>query len=194
MKFRTRPALTTLLAAAVASLALPGAAWAAEGAGEKWGIWLEAGRLLNLLLVVALLVWVARKPLANFFASRSQAIRDQLAEAQKARLDAERRVAEINAHMSSLEDELAEIKATAERDAREEYQRLLADAERDAQKIVERARREIDGMTRAAQLELKEHTAALSVELAKEKIRNELTDDDRKRLFSRFVAKLGGRQ
>ncbi len=194
MNLRIRRTLTTLLAGAIATLALPGALWAAENAGEKWGLWLEAGRLFNLVLVVALLVWVARKPLAAFFTARSQGIRDQLAEAQKARLDAERRLAEIDARMSSMEAELAEIRATAEREARDEYQRVVADADKDAQKIVERARREIDGLTRAAQLELKEHTAALSVELAREKIRDELTDADRRRLFARFVGKLGGRQ
>ena len=70
---------------------------------------------------------------------------------------------------------------------------MTAAAERDAEKIIERARREIDGMTRAAQLELKAHVAALSVQLAKEKIQGEMTNDDRNRLFARFVAKVGGR-
>ena len=143
-------------------------------------------------MVVGVLVWVARKPLSNFFANRSQAIKDELAEAQKGRMEAEAKLAEIESKMSRLDDELKEIARTSEKEGQEEYQRLLATAEQDAQKIVERSRQEIEGMTRAAQLELRQHAAELSVHLAEEKIRSEITPADRERLFSRFVTKLGG--
>jgi F-type H+-transporting ATPase subunit b len=165
-----------------------------ESAEGGWGSLLDVGKAVNLILVMTVVVWVARKPLANFFAGRSQAIRDQLAEAQKARLEAETRLAEIHSRMSSLEEELLEIRAVAEREARQEHQRLIADAERDAQKIMERARREIEGMTRTAQLELRAHVAELSVRLARQKIQTEMTADDHRRLFARFVAGLGGKE
>jgi len=194
MRLRTARLLMALLLGAVVCLALPLGAWAAENAGDRWGPWLEIGKFANLVLVVAVLVGVARKPLRNFFASRSQAIRDQLEEAQRARQEAEARLAEIDLRMSSLDDELREIGAAAQREAQEEHGRLVAAAERDAERIVERARREIDGMTRAAQIELKAHVAELSVRLAREKIRDEVTDDDRNRLFARFVARVGGRE
>jgi len=178
---------------AAVCLALPAALRASESAGEGWGSWLDIGKAANLALVLAVLVWAGRKPLAKFFTGRSQAIEDQLAEAQKARRDAEARLAEINSRMSNLEAELLEIRAAAEQEAKAEYQRLAADAEREAQKIVERAGREIEGMTRAAQLELKTHISELSVQLAQQKIQSEITADDRRRLFTRFVAGLGGK-
>jgi F-type H+-transporting ATPase subunit b len=181
-----------LLLGAVVCIALPGIAWAAEGEGGRSELWLGLGKVANLILVIGVLVWVARKPLANFFVARTQTIRDQLAEAQKARQDAEARLAEIESAMSSLDRELREIRETAEKEAHEEYQRLVAAAERDAEKLIDRAKREIDGMTRAAQIELKAHASELSVQLAKEKIQNEITEEDRSRLFERFVAKVGG--
>jgi len=190
MTIRIHRILLVVLSGALACLAAPEAAWAAEG--DRWGVLLPLGRLANLILVIAVLIWVARKPLSNFFAGRSQAIRDQLAEAQKARMEAEAKLAEIQVRMSSLDDELAEIKAVAEQEAQAEQQRLVAEAERDAQKVVERARREIEGMTRAAQLELKSHAAELAVQLAEQKIQQEMTEDDRSRMFARFVASLGG--
>lgn len=194
MRFRTTRFLTACFLGTVVCLTLPFRAWAAENAGDRWGAWLEIGRFANLVLVVAVLVGVARKPLASFFASRSKAIRDQLEEAQRARQEAEAKLAEINLRMSRLDDELKEIRAAAEREAQEEHRRLIAAAERDAERIVDGARREINAMTRAAQLELKAHVAELSVQLAKEKIRDEITDDDRNRLFARFVARVGGRE
>jgi F-type H+-transporting ATPase subunit b len=194
MRFRTKRLLSSSLVNAGVCLALPTALLASESAEGGWGSLLDIGKAANLILVLTVLVWMARKPLANFFASRSQAIKDQLAEAQKARLEAETRLAEINSRMSSLEEELLGIRAVAEREAQQEYQLLIANAERDAQKIMERTRREIEGMTRTAQLELRAHVSELSVRLARQKIQSEMTDDDHRRLFTRFVAGLGGKE
>jgi len=180
--------LMALVAAAI--VASPVTAAAAEE-GSRWGVWLDVGRVFNLLLVVGVVVLIARKPLANFFSGRTQAIRDQLAEAQKARVEAEARLAEIESRMSRLNDELKEIANEAESEARNEYQRLVAAAEQDAGKIIERSKQEIEGMTRTAQQELKLHAAKLSVQLAEERIQNEITEDDHERMLNRYVAKLG---
>ena len=175
MNFRkTRFSLSAALLLLAGFAAFPETAFAAEE-GEPWGIWLSLGRVFNLLLVVGVLIWVARKPLSNFFANRSESIREQLAEAQKARADAEARLAEVQSRMSRLDDELKEIANTAEKEAQDEYQKLLVQAEQDAEKIVERSRQEIEGMTRAAQQELRLHAAELSVRLAEEKIQNEIS-------------------
>jgi F-type H+-transporting ATPase subunit b len=170
--------------------ALPANALASEES-NKWGIWLDIGRVFNLALVVGLLVWATRKPLANFFSGRTQAIREQLEEAQKARKNAEEKLAEIESRMSRLDDELQEIKNSSEKEARKEYQRLVEAAGQDAEKALERSRQEIDAMTRTARQELKLHAAELAVKLAEEKIRGEITDADHKRLLARFVTGLG---
>ena len=111
-------------------------------------------------------------------------------EAQKARMEAEARLAEAADRMKHLQDELRDIRAAGEKEAQEEYQRLLAAAEKDADKIIERARQEIEGMTRAAQIELRQHAAELAVRSAEERIRSEITDEDRNRLFTQFVDQL----
>ena len=96
--------------------------------------------------------------------------------------------------MSHLDDELRAIKAAAEEEAQQEYERLVAAAQVEAAKILERARQEITGLTRAAKVELKNHVAELSVQLAEDRIRGEITDDDRHRLFAHFVTSLGERK
>ncbi len=176
-----------------ATILLPGVALAAEGE-SRWGILLPLGRFFNLVIVIGVLVWVARKPLANFYATRTQTIREQLVEAQAARKEAEAKLTEMNFRISRLDEELREIKEQAEKEAQEECQRLISAAERDAEKIVERAREEIEGMTRAAQLELRAHVADLSVQIAEEKIREGITSEDHNRLFAGFVSKLRGKQ
>ncbi len=163
---------------------------AAEGSEGGWGIWLFVGRVFNLAIVVGLLVWIARKPLANFYASRSESIREQLAEAQRARAEAEAKLAEIEARMSHLDQELGEMKAAAEKDAELEYKRLVEAAEEEARKIAGKAKEEIDGITREAYLDLKAHAAELAVSLAEQKIKGQITEEDRRRLFDIFMAGL----
>jgi F-type H+-transporting ATPase subunit b len=187
----TRFTFSAALLVLTGAVALPESVFASEE-GNPWGGWFDVGRVFNLLLVVGVLVWVTRKPLASFFANRSQAIREELAEAQRARAEAESRLAEIELRMSRLDEELKEIAHTSEQEGQDEYQRLLLAADQDAKKIVERSKQEIDGMTRAAQLELKQHAAELSVQMAEDRIRTDITPADRERLFTRFVAKLGG--
>jgi F-type H+-transporting ATPase subunit b len=187
----TRFTFSAALLVLTGVVALPESVFASEE-GNPWGVWFDVGRVFNLLLVVGVLVWVARKPLASFFANRSQAIREELAEAQRARAEAESRLAEIELRMSRLDEELKEIANTSEQEGQDEYQRLLLAADQDAKKIVERSKQEIEGMTRAAQLELKQHAAELSVQMAEDRIRTDITPADRERLFTRFVAKLGG--
>ncbi len=174
-------------------LSLPAVAFAAEEGGGKWGALLLVGRLFNVGLVVLVLVWLGRKPLKEFFVSRTQRIKEQLEEAQLAQQQADRRLAEIRARMSNLDEELKQIRENADREARAEYDRLVAEAGHEAERILARARQEIEAMTRTAQIELKAHAAELSIRLAEEKIRQEITDEDRGRLFGRFVRSLGGR-
>ena len=170
---------------------VPQGVFAAGEAGEKWGIWLTIGGFFNLALVVAIIIGVARVPLASFFKLRSKLISEQLAEAKEARREAESKLAEIRVRLSRLDDELKQMNAVAESEARQEYRKLVAATERDVDKIVERARQEIDGMMRTAQLELKTHVAELAVQLAEERIRSEITGEDRRRLFTRFVSQMG---
>ncbi len=192
MDLRTVRILSLLALIVAACLLAPESALAAEG-GSKWGAWLTIGKIFNLGIVVFVLVWIARKPLKEFYASRTLAIREQLVQAQQAREEAEAKLSAIEARMGHLDEELNQIKASAEQEAQQEYQRLIVDAERDAEKIIERARQEIDGMGRTASMVLKAHVAELSVRLAEEKIRTEITDEDRSRLFGSFVNQLGNK-
>lgn len=182
-----------MLPGLAATLCVPAALLAAEATEDRWGVWFGAGRFFNLVLVVAVVVMAARKPLAAFLAGRSESIREQLAEAQKARREAEARLAEMEERMGRLDAELRAMRDEAERQAQEEYRRLEGQAEREAEKVLERAREEIAGMTRAARIELQRHTAELSVKLAEEQIRREISEEDRRRLFAGFVDRLGGR-
>lgn len=168
---------------------LPVSAFAAEGAGS-WG-WIEtAGRWFNLIVLFGLIYVFARDPVRNFLRGRREDIGREIAAARQAREEAERKLAEIEARFSRLEEELAEIRRESEAEAQRERERILAQAEAEAEKILAAASREIDGLSRAARQELKAYAAQLAVEMARERVAAGLDAETQGRIVDRFIVSL----
>lgn len=166
---------------------------AVEGEEAGWGWWFDGiGRAVNLLILFGIIYYFAREPLKNFFLKRRADIQREIRESRQAQAEAEKKLASIEERLKNLDSELAAMRAEAEREAALERRRILEEAERDAEKILSMARREITVLTRAAQKKLKEDAAQLSVELAEEQIRKEMTEQDEHRVVDRFFVKLSG--
>lgn len=161
---------------------------ASEGGG--WG-WIEtAGRWFNLLFIFALLYYFTRKPLRQFFENRRRGIQEELREARLAREEAERKLAEIEERMAALEEELEQIRAEAQKEAEFERERLREQTEQEIEKILSAARREIEGLTRAARKELRDFVAELALQLAEKRIASEITEEDERKAYERFLSRL----
>ncbi|GAB4238241.1 MAG: hypothetical protein Kow00109_12560 [Acidobacteriota bacterium] len=175
-----------------------GQLWAAEG-GEHagWGWWETLGRWFNLAVLVGLLLYAAREPLARFFRGRRDAIARELAEAQELRKAAEEELARVRKRLEGLEGELEEIRRRILEEAERERERILARAEEEAKRLLEAARRETDGLVRAARQELQVYVADLAVELAEKELRSRIDPATRDRLLhralERFESITGGR-
>lgn len=168
---------------------------AAEG-HEKASTWLGVPmpfwQGLNLVLFLGVLVYFLRKPLSNWLAER----RDGVLAAQKKAADdrnkAEQLTREIQARLAKIENEIADIRLTAEKDAVHEEANLVTQAEADAKRLVARTEADIESRMRAARAELLEYAAGLSVKTAEEILRKSLTADDQRRLAQEGLASLTG--
>ena len=165
--------------------------FASEGeASTGWGIWETIGRIFNLALVVAVLVYVLRKPIGLFFDERRQSIRSSLENALRAKNEAESKLAEMQQRMSSLDEELQTIQRKAQLEIEEERKRSLMLAEQESERIISVARREAESLVRAATLELRSEAARLAVELAEKRIKSEMSPEVEGRLIKNFVEHL----
>jgi F-type H+-transporting ATPase subunit b len=149
-------------------------------------------RTVNLLIFLAVLFFILRKPLTKAMQERREGIKEELKRAKAEKEEAEKRLREIETRLSRLDEEVAQIKATAEQEAKAEYERLLKQADEDAQRIKMMAEREIEGASKAAHMQLKEFAAAKSVELAENIIRKEIRPEDDARLIKEFAKELEG--
>jgi F-type H+-transporting ATPase subunit b len=134
--------------------------------------------------------YFGRKPVAGYLANRKQQVRSDLVAAEEMKKTASAQIAEMDAKLAALPAELEALKTRGQQEIAAEQQRLrqLADAERT--RLLDQATREIEQKTRIAQRELVEHAANLAVDVARTRIKDQITDDDQARLVDRYLAEV----
>lgn len=148
-------------------------------------------RWLNFALVLAGIAWAVRKA-RPYFRGKSDAIYNAIMESARAREEAEQRRKEAQAKLANVENEIADMRAAAQRESAAEAQRLRELARSDAGKIEHAAQIEIAAAERAARLELKAHGARLAVERAEGLLLQRLTPAAQANLFRGFLHALEG--
>jgi ATP synthase F0 subunit b len=145
--------------------------------------------VINLLIFVLILVYVLRNKIhiGQVFDDRAAAIRRELEQARHDKQEAEQRLAEVEARLAGLDQEVAEIRAEADREAEREAERIRQAAAADAEKIRQMAQREIEGAMKSARSELRAFVAEHSVEMAENIIRREIRPEDDKRMLSEYL-------
>jgi F-type H+-transporting ATPase subunit b len=173
--------------ALAAGLALaPLAAHASEAEGGGSLVW----HVVNLLLVIAVIVYFARTPVLRFFAERRQRIEDGIDSAQRELRAAEQRLAECQQRVARLDEELEEIRRAVRVQAENESARLLSDARATAERIRRDTLAAAEQEVRHARDVLRAETADLAVKLAADLLRAQVGDADRVRLADEFVQRV----
>ncbi|MGA2099195.1 MAG: ATP synthase F0 subunit B [Candidatus Acidiferrum sp.] len=166
---------------------------AAEGgssAGENAN---EIFKWINFAIVAAVLIWLFAKKLPGWFRGNAETIRSAIAKATAAKEEAERQVREAEGKLARLEEEIAALRATAQREIGEEGERIRTMAQSDAKKVGIAAQAEIDAAERAARIELKALAASLAVDGAESLLAKQLTPAAQETLVDTFVKSLEGR-
>ncbi|MGE5358175.1 MAG: hypothetical protein ACM3NQ_04095 [Bacteroidales bacterium] len=154
-------------------------------------LWKTLARVFNFAVLVGVLVYFLRAPIAGYLARRSTEIRSDLAKAAETREAATRDLALIDEKLASLPAQIEALKAHGAQDIAAEEARIRQAAETDRQRLLEQARREIDLQVRTAERDLVKHAADLAVELASKRIKANITGDDQDRLVDRYLSQLG---
>jgi F-type H+-transporting ATPase subunit b len=149
-----------------------------------------SAKLLNFALLVGLLVYFLRAPIAAYLASRSTQIRQDLVTASDMRAAATAQLAEIDRKMAALPGELETLRRQGAEDVKSEQSRIADAAIHERNRLLEQTRREIDMRLRIAKRELTEHAAQLAVQVAEQRITRSITPDDQMRLVDQYAAQL----
>ena len=147
-------------------------------------------KLLNFAMLVGVLVYFLKTPIAGYLAGRSAQIRQDLVTAAEMRRTATAQLEEIQKRLSELPAELAAVKSRGEEDVRAEKIRIAETAGKERDRLLEQTRREIASRLRMARRELTEYAAALAVQVAHDRIQRTITAEDQLRLVDRYTAQL----
>ena len=181
--------------ASVAALLLITAlsAHAAEEGGNATERANEIFKWINFAIVAGVLVWVFAKLTPPFFQKNAEFIGSAITKATAAKAEADRQLREAEGKLSRLQQEVTQLRATAEQERAAEAERIRVATKSDVEKVGLAARAEIEAAERAARLELKAIAANLAVDGAESIVVRQLTAQKQEALVSAFVKSLGER-
>lgn len=177
--------------ATVFLLALP--VFAAEGA-ESDPVESTIGlifRWLNFLIVFGVAGYLIAKHGGAFFRANAKAIAASIHEATAAKAEAERELREVEAKISHLDQEIAELRETAHRNWEAESERLRTSGLAEIEKIKQAAAAELAASARAAQQQLREIAASMAVQRAATLVSSRMNKEVSARMFRSFLGELG---
>ena len=148
-------------------------------------------RLFNFGILVGVLVYFLKSPIAGYLRNRGIGIRSGLANAAELRRAAAADLTAIEARMAMLPAELEAIRKAGASEAETEEARIREAAAAERVRLLEQARREIDWHLKVARRDLRAHAADLAVAVAAQRVKASMTAEDQARLVDRYLGQLG---
>jgi F-type H+-transporting ATPase subunit b len=166
---------------------------AVKALGAKFGLDAEqaatAFSIVNFAVLAIAVLWFLFKALPKTFRNRNAALEKHLVEARAASAEASSRLGSVEARLSKLDEQIATMRAQAEKDAQFEEQRLKASVEEERQKILEAADLEIFAATAQARRQIQQYAADLAIDQAAKKL--VVSQETDRLLVQEFARRLG---
>lgn len=149
-----------------------------------------AFQVANFAILAILVGGFLLKALPKVFRNRNAVIQKHLVDARTATEEAGVRLNNVEARLSKLDDQIAGMRAQAEKDSAVDEQRIKASVEEEKKKILDAAEQEIAAATTQAQRGLQKYAAELAIEQAARKL--VVTAETDRLLVQGFARRLAG--
>ena len=148
-------------------------------------------KVVNFVVFVVIFYLIWTKVVSKMLAGRGALIlRTPLKRRRTMKENAEAKEKEYNEKLSLLDSKIKDIHADLKKDGEAEKVRILEEAELAATRIKEQARQLVDLEMDRAKAELRKEVSLLSVEMARETLKKELTSEDQERLVKESLEKI----
>ena len=155
------------------------------------GDWLP--RLVNFAIIAAVVVYLTRKPIRDFFKNRSAEIAKAMQESKETRERAVAALAEMERKIKDLERETSKLIADAQARGEKDKLAMIEEGKKAAQDIQSQAKQGIDLEVMKAKAALAAEAARLSLDLAEGKIKDKIGRQDQDRIVKEYISKVGGK-
>jgi F-type H+-transporting ATPase subunit b len=144
--------------------------------------------LTLLYLVLRKFLW---KPVTKFMENRTNKIQNDLDAAKRARTHAEEILADYEGRMKGIQAEGQRIMQASRQRAEAEYETMIARAKTESEAIIDAGRKIIEEERRAAERELRERAADLSIMAASRILETNVDNSSNRALVEKFIASVG---
>ncbi len=179
-------------ALAGAATAAAGLAWAAGSGEAAHGGFTstDAFRVMNFVVLAAVLFFLLRKPIPRALNARIRTIETTLRDLEAKKKEAEERLAQTVRRIRDMEQEAERIVAEYRRQGEEAKARLLREAAAAAEKLRQQARRTIEHEFAQARARLQDEVLEKALARAEERLRREMTPSDQAALVEDYLRKV----
>ena len=166
--------------------------YASAGGGESKGHnWVDfAWRALNFFVLAGFLYWLLAKKIKEFFAGRRDDIKIALEQAMAAKEEAEKKYKEYTAKLEKATEEIAGISEMIKAQGLAEKERILEDAKKAAVKMKEDTQARVEQELKKAGNLLRTEAVKLSVEMAEELLKRNITPADHDIMVKDYLDKV----
>lgn len=175
---------------------------AGSGGGESgfthfYNEWLnipgfEAWKFVNLAIFIALMIYVAKKPLTEAFKAKREEIRSELIKAEAEKKAALAKLTTAEAKLAQLESEKAAILTKAKEEAAFEKKRLADQTKLEIERLRQQIESDLERLSKQSHAGLRRFSAEESIRLAEEKLRAQIDGDKDARLVKASIQEIGG--
>jgi len=168
-------------------------AYAAGGGGEEHHPidWKDFGyRMFNFIILAGFLWWLSAKKVKEFFAGRRNDIKESLNQAQAAKEEAERKYKEYVAKLEKATDEIDGIAEMIKVQGMAEKEKIIEEAKKAAVKIEEDTKARMEQEFSTARNQLRAEAAQLSIQLAEELLKRNITIQDHEKMVKEYMDKV----
>jgi F-type H+-transporting ATPase subunit b len=148
-------------------------------------------RWLNFAIVFGGIAYLTAKYGGTFFRANAKEISARIVEATTVKAEADRELSAAQAKIAHLDQDVAELRAEAQKSWAAEAERLRASGLAEIEKIQQAARAELAASERAAHQQVRELAASMAVERAAALVGARMNSETRAKMFQSFLGELG---
>ncbi len=159
-------------------------------AAESSGIEPRMGwRIINFVVFVGILYYFLRKPVAEFFRTRKETIKEELEEAERLQIEAEKLLEETKEKLDKLELEIKNILDTFDSMAKNEREQILKEVEVAIKRILKSVEEEKAFMISRARMVLLRKISKEAMDNLRRKF-GHLSAEEHKKINDKFIRSL----
>jgi F-type H+-transporting ATPase subunit b len=163
---------------------------AAEGGGGFRPTWDLIMRWVNFLILVAVIVKFARRPLKDFIDGKRDEVAFELKQLEEKKEAARADVNEIYRELEKSQERFEQIKVRIIKQSEARKEEIIEQARNESRVILDSTRRKIDFKLLEARKKLRSELVDSAVDMALEKLPQHITAEDNQKLLEQYINRI----